>query len=347
MPITAYEAVARSLGSQAVRKYVLGAKGSQYTLDGIIAGLAKAQLYDVDNVVHWLDRAELTLKTVHKLLLDLPSVGPPYPYTYLEWTDEVLRASAFVISPSVFNVYTGMDDETRAINVMVFDTHPGHLAGREARFLGSTMAYVRRDGRVLSRTTDDGRTLPAIQGHLPQEYEEAFKTNDEIREVLTNQYSTASAVAMFAFALMNCHNVVARDVDPRTDLTRQQIRERERKKQPFHVYKVLEIDPLRPSSKRERAEVANARTVRLHGVAGHFGEYGINPDTGEQFRFPNGTPKGKLFGRLSGRFWFNDTDRGSLDAGMVSKVYRLAEPPAKGERSRDVAKVVSLLTTGR
>lgn len=113
-------------------------------------------------------------------------------------------------------------------------------------------------------------------------------------------------LGLFTCALLHCKNVTTRE----EHLPRQLRRERERKGLPDVVYRTLVVGPS-PGQSGGKSAPKPEKTTRLHLCRGHFAEYG--PDYG----------KGKLFGRLEGRYWVPPHVKGSADVGKVEKTYRV------------------------
>jgi|GEM_PF-5929133 len=115
-----------------------------------------------------------------------------------------------------------------------------------------------------------------------------------------------ASTALFACAVMHCKNVTTRE----EHLPRQLRRDRERRGLPDIVYRTLVVGPS-PGQSGGKSTPKPEKTTRLHLCRGHFAEYG--PDYG----------KGKLFGRLEGRYWVPPHVKGSTENGRVEKTYRV------------------------
>ena len=111
--------------------------------------------------------------------------------------------------------------------------------------------------------------------------------------------------ATFAMALMNCKNVHARE-QPCSPKLAKRYQERHGHKRPR--YYVLDIEPMRPKFRdanggKDGISLAKA----LHICRGHFKDYREKP----------------LFGKVSGMFWWQPHVRGTAEAGIVEKDYRI------------------------
>lgn len=113
-------------------------------------------------------------------------------------------------------------------------------------------------------------------------------------------------VALFACAVLHCKNVTTRQ----ERLPRQLHRDRARRGLADIVYRTLVVGPS-PGQSGGKSAPKPEKTTRLHLCRGHFAEYG--PDYG----------KGKLFGRLEGRYWVPPHVKGSAENGRVEKTYRV------------------------
>lgn len=127
------------------------------------------------------------------------------------------------------------------------------------------------------------------------------------------------AVTLFGCSLCHCKNVQERH----ERLPRPRARMRERQNQSPVVWKTLTIEPLaKPKTPAQVAEALDPRNYRrVHLCRGHFAEYG------PEFTHPDGSPKGKLFGRIEGRFWIPSVVKGTASSGVVVKNYRVGAKP--------------------
>lgn len=112
-------------------------------------------------------------------------------------------------------------------------------------------------------------------------------------------FDNIHSVMLKTLDMCNCVNVVVAEPDRPRALRRQYART---------GVTVSEIH-VRPVSKSYRGKgTPLSAEMPLHSVRGHFAEYGING-------------KGKLFGKLSGRYFIPQHVRGSADAGVVDQSY--------------------------
>jgi hypothetical protein len=272
-------------------------------IERMVYGLSVSQLFSVDNVRDWLLDLHLTGREAFKLMADLPSSVPPYPYTYLEWDDQGVRCSAYMVSGSQTD-----DSGWRKCSISVFDTSPSPL---ETHFLGTLGVTFTAEGRVVCREGDP--SMPDVTLHINPLLHKALAKNADTMLLVQGQMARTVGIALFTCSLLHCKNVQAVEVDPRASMTRQQRRADERSKHPLVHYKVLEVNPLRTYRLGEDEREGDGALRRLHHVRGHFVEYG--PAYG----------KGLLFGRLEGRFFIEPHVRGDLTTGVVAKTYALAK----------------------
>jgi len=87
--------------------------------------------------------------------------------------------------------------------------------------------------------------------------------------------------------------------------------------EPLAKWNTLIIDPLRDTLQREKRGSVRTGPSSLHIARGHFAEYG------PEFTKPDGSPKGKLFGKYEGRFWVPQHTRGNVDEGVVQHDYQV------------------------
>jgi hypothetical protein len=110
--------------------------------------------------------------------------------------------------------------------------------------------------------------------------------------------------AVTLFNLLNCKNVFTEEIFPSEKLNKKRIRNG---KTPIYSYKVLNYEPnyLR---KKHRSDNLNDPKyhVRLHFCRGHIKTY---------------TEQNKLFGKITGSFWWEPFIRGDDEEGEIDKDY--------------------------
>ena len=113
-------------------------------------------------------------------------------------------------------------------------------------------------------------------------------------------------VAIVMLDILNCQNVVTKDVVPPEKLNRKRIRNG---KLPLYTYKILEVVKGKPKSKNAGSvtwDYQSPASVRFHLCRGHFKTF---------------TPDKPLFGKYSGTFWWNPQSRGNKELGEIEKDY--------------------------
>ena len=156
------------------------------------------------------------------------------------------------------------------------------------------------DGRLVDRVTDaDGQSYVGFTIFGPEEE----IAESEHGEWIQWFYETIGVTVLFAFQFANCRNVDVVEVLP----TRQQRRASQRSGEPIFSHYVLEIDA-NTQRKVYPKGLPLPSHKRLHICRGHFATY---------------TEDAPLFGKLTGRFWVPAHVRGTVDAGVVTKDYRL------------------------
>lgn len=128
---------------------------------------------------------------------------------------------------------------------------------------------------------------------------------------LARCYHRLLDVSFLALSFMNCRNVQLREVPP-APLKKKQLRRGDTPRVKHHV---IEITPMKPRYAAVAGQTVGGvvaldkQPKSLHIIRGHFKHYG------EQW----GTKK--LFGRVSGKFWWDKHTAGSIDAGLIESDY--------------------------
>jgi len=107
-------------------------------------------------------------------------------------------------------------------------------------------------------------------------------------------------------SLLQCKNIITVKGDNFDKLNQKRIRNG---KEPCYVFKTLMVKPLRYSSDSKNKDKKESQgLVKLHVAMGHFKTY---------------TEEKPLFGKLVGKFWWQEQVRGNIKNGMVVKDYHL------------------------
>ena len=103
--------------------------------------------------------------------------------------------------------------------------------------------------------------------------------------------------------LLNCKNITTRNTYPSKSLNKKR---KKAGKQELFTYKTL---VLKPTGKKQETQAAQGLwDNRVHLCRGHFKTY---------------TEDKPLFGRVTGRFWWQPSIRGNAKKGMVVKDYEV------------------------
>jgi hypothetical protein len=142
--------------------------------------------------------------------------------------------------------------------------------------------------------------LPGAEHFLTGERAKEFK------ESLEGSFVNTMALLSATLMLLNTKNIVAIDNPPPAKLNKKRIKNG---KQPMFTYKTLRLQL--PAQKRKKGSgpaSATDNTTRLHLCRGHFKNY---------------TVENPLFGRLTGRYWWQPHARGDKTKGVVMKDYKV------------------------
>lgn len=143
------------------------------------------------------------------------------------------------------------------------------------------------------------------------------KFQEMTTQIVPNLGITESKEIMEEFVILkaflefiNCKNVYTETIVPGEKVNKKRIKEH---KEPIHEYKILKIT--KGAVKEKHSSITHPWNklpsdiiTAQHICRGHFKEY---------------TEEGKLFGRYTGRFWWNAQVRGSEKKGIITKDYTL------------------------
>lgn len=111
--------------------------------------------------------------------------------------------------------------------------------------------------------------------------------------------------SIYATVLLNCKNV-GLATEPQAGLKQMLNRHKNRKK---IIYKILQINPLKPKTKQDYESIETGIKRALHTCRGHLRTY---------------TEDKKLFGRFTGTYFIPAHIRGTEEFGIINKDYSLA-----------------------
>lgn len=280
--------------------------------------------FEITNLVSKNERLLLGKRFID-IFGDLPPCVPPYVHTWFEFS--------YLGEPVAMNITTVhrdsrdesdfwqtiQDPTIKKVPVGGFIARAIVIRGTPNKAIAQMLvlceAVFTSEGSIMQE--DDGLALNRFMPHEWIKHLAKPYTEDE-HQAECDFALTCFYDCLFACALMHCKNV--RQVDE--VLPRQLARARERRSQEKVIFKTLVVDPGKTPRKSEPVE-GEKRQKRQHIVRGHFSEYGLNQLTGKPYRWPDGTPKGKLFGLLDGRYWVPEMVRGDDETGYVIKDYRI------------------------
>jgi len=122
-------------------------------------------------------------------------------------------------------------------------------------------------------------------------------------EIEMARFNNTVGVLMETLNMCSCTNVVL------ADAKRKRPRPQQRRLDRIGVkFSELHIRPVSKSYRRDDPGIPLADMRPMHGVRGHYSEYGVNG-------------KGLLFGKLSGRYWIPPHVRGNKEHGEVEQSY--------------------------
>lgn len=126
----------------------------------------------------------------------------------------------------------------------------------------------------------------------------------EMQKELTNCVGDVT-MAVAILNVLSCKNVHLSMVDPPRALNKKRVKNG---KLPLYRYHVLEVDLGAGRAQSGKAPRGNAGIMPVHLCRGHFKEY---------------TEERPLFGRVTGRFWWQPCARGNAQRGVVIKDYKI------------------------
>jgi hypothetical protein len=171
-----------------------------------------------------------------------------------------------------------------------------------------TYVWLREDGSVIDFDMNV-EVVPGFAGPLEGE---------------TQGFENFTFPALMALDMIHTRNVRVFDFVPPPKLQRAHAK---RRGTPMVSWKTITILPFverrRPEDEEPKVGTGS-RPWRI--VPGHYAHYGIVG--------PGGWIRGKLFGKVSGRFWIPESESGSEEAGIIVKDYRMAPPDAEPKKRR-------------
>lgn len=120
-------------------------------------------------------------------------------------------------------------------------------------------------------------------------------------EAITDEGIQLLAVANFALMILNCKNISTEKQYPSKAINKKRL---QRHRQPIFTYHTLVLTPV---GKKQKSIPRHLWENRIHLCRGHFKTY---------------TQDNPLFGRITGRFWWQPAVRGRNRNGIVMKDYQ-------------------------
>lgn len=144
---------------------------------------------------------------------------------------------------------------------------------------------------------------------------------DEVKNHVTGSIMPV----IMALSLIQCKNVSVQSLPPRREKlgkvgsrrARRNVKKLPRN-QSFSEHHIIQITPMTPPAKKGEGSFSGKKKGSLawHMVPGHFKTYGgIDPETGG--------PRGKLFGKHEGVYYFPAHERGAPADGTITKEYEV------------------------
>lgn len=200
-----------------------------------------------------------------------------------------------VLEKEVLNLMHHTNHIRWVVYAAIFEKFTGDGGVRAPDF--GCVFFIEPSGRILHHNGNSAALMVVTNP--------AFVPFHDIKHVLANQF-LLMYICFLTLSFCNCHNVT---------MAYAHASEKEKKtikalcKQPAASYRVLNIDPMRTILRTEGRLDTEGMQRALHVCRGHFADY----------------TQGKgLFGKLHGRFWIPDHERGNAEVGKIEKDYNIA-----------------------
>ncbi len=280
-------------------------------LDQLQKRLQDAEVLVIDNVAEWYWGVREGDGKKYRLR-DIPNAAPPFASFFIEWNtppskDKVFDTWGIAFSAIERDAVSGPidtemwgDDYARARWLVTADAitefrDPAVRIEPWRRFLEHSRyaMTVAPDGSLIETHVDvpDGQETLWEQQHLAE------------RNGLP-----LLMPALLAISFLHCKNVTLVGNDPPEKLNRARVK---RGKKPLIRYHTLQIEPMRQVLRTEGQIEETGLRKALHICRGHFAHYG------------DSYGRGKLFGKLEGRYWMPETVKGAAKEGIVVKDYNV------------------------
>lgn len=271
-----------------------------------------ARVFSIDNVVAYWYQSPSTGMVAH----DFPNVAPPFPFFFFEWANTATAGNPVVVKQVgvLFVTFDCMDESTinhcplppkdgyrwRMVSIPVMQ----NLSG-EVIFSSWAFTYL-VDPHGSVETTEE-----EIVGGVYNYVDHSVSPDDAALQWLTTLMHLSIHPSFLALSFLHCKNVQTAEHRPNK---KESSRHRRIYGVPLTKHYTLEIDPMKKILRTEGQSDTLGLKRSLSICRGHFSEYG--PEFG----------KGKLFGKLEGRFWIPQHVKGSAEYGTVEKDYTIKAP---------------------
>lgn len=186
----------------------------------------------------------------------------------------------------------------RAVLMAEFGEHLGFLFFNNYAIADGWFLYpVMFVGNIHNGLNELGYSLLGDYGKL---FKKQFKSTEEMEQVVLADCGTDLKVSKVFLDLLDCKNIEVVNNNPSPKLNKKRVKNG---KEPLIVYKTLEI---KNKNNYSNANKKNLWNNKIHLCRGHFKEY---------------TEKNPLFGKCTGRYWWQPSVRGNKNKGVVMKDY--------------------------
>lgn len=166
-------------------------------------------------------------------------------------------------------------------------------------------------GIIIAGTWDNSLTYIYPSPFMPLKFQRmAANIEPEFEKIEGKELIQEFSILKAFLEFINCKNVYTETIVPGEKINKKRIKEH---KEPIYEYKILKIT--KGAAKEKHSSIIHPWNklpsdiiTAKHICRGHFKEY---------------TEEGKLFGRYTGRFWWNAQVRGSEKNGIITKDYTL------------------------
>jgi hypothetical protein len=264
-----------------------------------------------------IDASSCSQIVTEKSLLEITSDAQQIRFPFI---DCIVAAKVGPVEYAVMITDKDCDEKgNHSLNVIIFGRNRCGVASDHAQIVG----YARANLDEHNAISDDhcgkcsaGWHMGWMEGENPeklpmtQDLVDAYGIDAthakarEFREAYVNTMVRSLGIVTFAGALLNCRNVHAVEQSCSPKLAKRYL-ERHGHKRPR--YYVLDIEPMKQIIRKESGGEPVTLAKALHICRGHFKNFDDKP----------------LFGRLKGTYWWQPHVRGSAEAGVVEKDYRI------------------------